>query len=342
MSLTITPPDLKADRECILALWRRNLPEAAATRFDWLYETGRAASWIVRDEKGEAMGSIGLMARAMKVFDQSQPAGQPIDLNVDRRHRLGGIAVRLQRTVTAEVEQGRLGLIYGFPNAQSEPVLRRVGYRSLAQVGRWAKPLTTDEVLEKWLRRRSARKVAATALDAALRLVSPETFYRRPKNLRVEVTDRFDERFDRLWEVGRERFGIVGQRTADYLRWRFAECPGARYRTFCLSDADDRLLGYLVYSRRDGVAYLADFFFAEPAHFDVLLSEFIRVMRQDHAKAIVTIYTGAASVAGRLVHFGFRRRASSWTAMVHAPAADEQFWDEENWFLTRADIDTDF
>ena len=165
----ITPPDLKADRECILALWRRNLPEAAAARFDWLYETGRAASWIVRDENGEAIGSIGLMGRAMKVFDRSQPAGQPIDLNVDRRHRLGGIAVRLQRTVTAEVQQGRLGLIYGFPNAQSEPVLRRVGYRSFARVGRWAKPLSTDEVLEKWLRprrrasspRRPRRRVAA-------------------------------------------------------------------------------------------------------------------------------------------------------------------------------------
>ena len=100
--------------------------------------------------------------------------------------------------------------------------------------------------------------------------------------------------------------------------------------------------GYLVYSRRDGVAYLADFFFAEPAHFDVLLSEFIRVMRQERAKAIVTIYTGAVAVAGRLLHFGFRRRPSSWTAMVHAPAGDERFLDEENWFLTRADIDTDF
>jgi hypothetical protein len=340
MPFTIIQPDLTIDRANILALWRRNLPEASVARFDWLYETGRASKWLVRDELGEAVGSIGLMGRTMQVFDRTLSAGQPIDLNVDRRYRLGGAAMQLQRTVTAEVEQGRLGLIYGFPNAQSEPVLRRVGYQRFAQVGRWAKPLSSDEVIERWLHPRPLRKVAATIVDAALRLTSPDTFYRRPKSLRVEVTDYYDARFDQLWEAGRERFAIVGERTADYLRWRFGQCSDTCYRTLCVSDAEDRLLAYLVYSQRDDIGYIADFFFAEWEHFDVVLDEFVRLMRQERAKAIVTIYTGAAEVAGRLLRFGFHRRPSSWTAMVHT--ADSRLLDEENWFLTRADIDTDF
>lgn len=340
MPFTITQPNLTVERARILALWRRNLPEAAVARFDWLYGTGRAASWAVQGETGEPIGSIGLMDRTMKVFDDDRPAGQPIDLNVDQRYRLGGVAMQLQRTVTAEVDQGRLGLIYGFPNAQSEPVLRRVGYRSFAQVGRWVKPLTSEEVLQKWIHRRPVRRVAATIVDAALRLASPDTFYRRPKNLRVEVTDYYDARFDQLWETGRERFAIVGERTSDYLQWRFGQCSDTCYRTLCVSDAEDRLLAYLVYSQRDDIGYIADFFFAEWEHFDVVLDEFIRLMRQDRAKAIVTVYTGAAQVADRLLRFGFHRRPSTWTAMVHA--ADQRLMDEENWFLTRADIDTDF
>ena len=291
MNVTVTRPDLKSDRESILQLWQRNLPEAATERFDWLYETGRAKSWLVEGDENRPMGSIGLMGRTMKVFDQTRPAGQPIDLNVDKRYRIGGAAMRLQRTVTAEVEEGRLGLIYGFPNAQSEPVLRRVGYRTFANVGRWAKPLSSEEFLQKWLRRRVVRKATATAVDAALRLGSPDMFYRRGRGFRVEVTDHFDARFDRLWETAREHFPIVGERTADYLNWRFGLCPDTRYRTLCLADAEDRLLAYLVYSRREETAYVADFFFAELKHFDMLLSEFARMMRQQRARAIVTIYT---------------------------------------------------
>jgi len=344
---TVEPAELSADREAILALWQRNLPEGTAARYDWLYANGRARSWIARDKEHGAIGAVGLMARDVDLFGEKHLVGQPIDLNVDRRNRLGGLALRLQRSVTAEVDQGRLSLIYGMPNPQSEPVLRRVGYEVIGPVQRWARPLRSHDYLHERLPGGALGKAASLALDAALWLRSPESRYRRGRKYRVEVTDCFDARFDRLWRRAAGQYRIIGRRSADYLTWRFHDAPGVVYRALCLGDRNDHLLAYLVYTCREGVAYVADFLHTDECHADAVLSEFVNLMRVQRAKAIVTIFTGAQSVVRRLRRFGFRRRPSSWKIMIHADAIRlgiprYKLLDMGNWFLTRADIDTEF
>ncbi|MBN1590419.1 MAG: GNAT family N-acetyltransferase [Pirellulales bacterium] len=344
---TVGPFDVDADREAILALWRRNLPEGTADRYAWLYDSGRARSWIAREDKSGAIGAVGLMSRRLRLFGEEYPAGGPIDLNVDRTHRLGGLALRLQRSVTAEVDQGRLALIYGVPNTQSEPVLRRVGYEIVGPVQRWARPLRSHEYLHDRLPGGALGKTASATVDAALWLRSPESRYRRRREHRVEITDCFDVRFDRLWRQAAPQFSVIGQRTAEYLNWRFRDAPGTAYRALCVGDRNDSLLGYLVYTCRDGVAYVADFLHADDSVGDAVLAEFINLMRVQKAKAIVTIFTGAPAAVKRLRRFGFRRRSSSWKIMVHTDALRlgiprYKLLDVGKWFFTRADIDTEF
>ena len=89
-----------------------------------------------------------------------------------------------------------------------------------------------------------------------------------------------------------------------------------------------------------------DFFFADPRDFDALLAEFVRQMRREQAQAILTVFFGASLVSHKLAEFGFWERPSTWKTMVYA---DQQalgpegarLLDPQNWFLTRADIDTD-
>lgn len=347
MTYTVSQLDLARERNRLLELWRRNLPEASAGRFAWLYQDGPASGWFVHDEDGAVVGAIGLMDRRMRVFDRVLSGGQAIDMNVDRDHRTVGPALGLQRAMTAAVGEHRLGLIYGLPNEQSKSVLKRAGYRTLGTVGRWVKPLQCKDALPDWLRNGAVRSVASTAVDALLRIVSPETVYRRAPGVRVEVTDHFDARFDTLWHHAAGRFPVVGERTAAYLDWRFGRCPDSRHRVLCLSDAQDRLSAYLVYSLREGDAYISDFFFTSPDDLDTLLAEFVRMMRQQKARAIITVFFGSTDVCRRLTRFGFRRRPSTWTMMMTADPAQlgpdaARIADEENWFLTRADIDTDF
>ncbi|MBN2296546.1 MAG: GNAT family N-acetyltransferase [Pirellulales bacterium] len=354
MAYTIEQPECRDARDEVLALWKRNLERATRQRYEWLYESGPAQEWIVRDESNTAVGSMGMMGRTMKVFDEIRPVGQPIDLNVDKQHRLGGPAMQLQRSLTEAVDNGHIVLAYGLPNAQAEPVLRRVGYKVLGTMGRWTRPLRVDNLLSRRLNNPFLRKATAGAINTGLWLSARETRCRRRKGVRSEVVDRFDERFDRLWLAARDKYAIIGERNSEYLQWRFAQCPDVRYRTLCLCDDRDRLLAYLTYSQSEGRSYVGDMLFADNRDLELLLAEFIWELRRHRNTAVTMIFYGDPFIANTLRKFGFYHRQSQWKVMIYpnrdelanAAASDDRdasfarATQKENWFITRADIDT--
>jgi hypothetical protein len=347
MPYSICQPEIDGGRGAILELWGRNLPDATCQRYDWLYARGPAMAWLLRSDEGDVVGAAGLMRRTVHVGGEMLRAAQAVDLNVDRSHRTVGPALRLQRTLAEAVDDDRFELVYGFPNAASEAVQRRIGYKVLGSFGRWAKPLRCEDGIKGWLRGPRMRKAASAVLDLLLRLRSPEAFYRRPAGVRVEVTDRFDARFDALWEKVSPQLGVAGERTSEYLDWRFRRSPAARHRVFCLCDSRRELRAYLVYSRPADTAYISDFLFGGIDDFGALLAEFIRVMRREKAEAIITAYLGPETVGRQLARFGFLRRPSSWNALVYFDWKDTardpaRLLDPQSWHLTRADVDTDF
>jgi hypothetical protein len=151
----------------------------------------------------------------------------------------------LERAITAKADSD-YELIYGFPNQQSAAVFRRLGYRELGEVDRWVKPLAWRTVTHRWPRLARLPQPAANLCDWLLRMKSPETYYRRPANVTIEMTDRFDARANRLWQRAAPQLGIAGGRTAEYLDWRFCHCPDVRYRVLNLCDHQGELLGYVV------------------------------------------------------------------------------------------------
>jgi hypothetical protein len=345
MTYTVCQSDLQTDRDRILDLWRDNLPQASPDRYCWLYEDGPSAGWLVKSDETTTVGAVGLMGRTMKVFDDLLRAGQPIDLNIDADHRTVGPALGLQRALISTVDRGEYDLLYAFPNAASEPVQRRAGFRVLGDLGRWAKPLAVGNTLSARIRNPLARRAAATIVGPMLKLTSPETFYRRPADIQVHVADHFDSRFDALWETAAGQFPIVGERTSKYLTWRFGRCPDARYRVLCVSNHQKELLAYLVYRQDRTIIHIGDLFFAHPRHIDTLLAELLRLARKQKAEAVIAVYLGSQTVCRRLKHFGFWQRPCQWKALLHvneqSVSATGPLFDVENWHLTHADIDTD-
>jgi hypothetical protein len=181
----------------------------------------------------------------------------------------------------------------------------------------------------------------------AMRLGSAELWQRLPGGTRVEVVDRYDERFDDLWLRAAERFPILGDRSADFLNWRFADAPDVRYRALTLSDDDNRLRSYLVYQFDGATAHVADFLYDEPSDLAALLPELLTIARRWGMESVVVESLVPESIAQLLKRFGFWRRPSNWPFLVYAPKGTESQWEEEglfelgNWYFTRADVDTD-
>lgn len=335
-------------RDELLSLWSRNLPSATAARFDWMYAEGDARTWFASDDESVPIGAAGLMKRTFKVGDRLLPAGQAIDMNVDREHRSVGAALRLQRSVTETVLQDHLSLIYGTPNKQAQAVMRRVGYVALGNLQCWTKPLRSRSLLGRYLKWPMATRLAAPLVDIALKYRSPDAYYRRSATVVTEITTEFDDRFDRLWERAARQFPIMGERSAAYLNWRFRDCPELDYRTLCLLDRNSgELMGYVVYCVCDSSLGIADLLFNDERACGVLLSEFVRVARQQRCCAIHMAFFGSSRLTNCLSRAGFFERPRDFTVMAHL--GDNDAWnsspvdvrDQENWFLTEADSDSD-
>jgi hypothetical protein len=335
----------RGDREAILELWRNNLPEASPARYGWLYEFGPATARLLSAPDGRLVGSVGLMRRTFRMFGQTAAAGQAIDLNVDRDHRMAGPALQLGRALTDVVARGELALTYGFPNVSSEPVMRRLGYRAIGNLDRWVRPLSLRALLSRYGWPKPLARGLALLADPIFRLRSPERSFHLPAGLRVESTARFDGRFDRLWEAASPQWPILGERSSAYLHWRFSRCPAVRHRVVCLMDGRNEMLAYLVWSRSKAVVSINDFLFLDSADFEALLAEFLRFMRREGADAVATVHFGRPQIGAMLAQMGFWQRPSRWRAMIYPSAPldgeDDRRLQPENWHITRADVDTD-
>ncbi len=326
----ITQPNVCEAREPVLELWRRNLPDASLSRFRWLYESGRAEAFLLG--KPRFIGSTGCLSRRFAIDGEVVEGGAAIDLNVDERQRSVGPALTLARAVTQTADQNGLTCLYGLPIPRAAAVLKRCGYRQIGTVSNWTKLLRSEFKLRDLLRSPLAAKLAAPFVDAAMRWKSPSG-RRLPTDVVAESPTEFDQRFDKLWQRSSRRFGVIGERTADFLRWRFTKCPDLEYEIFTLTRRGE-LLGYVVWYRDEDSVCISDLL-ADESSTELLLSEFTRLARQRRASAIRMSCFGPPEFYRQLQQAGFSRRQDSTAVLVRTSVATGE------WYLTMADHDTD-
>lgn len=337
--------DRERDREEIIALWRRNLLPVSADRYAWIYADpfgSRSEGWVAKTDSGEVVGFTGLLYRTMKLADRRIEVGQAVDLVVDPAHRAFGPIPDLQRTLIGSVRRRGIPFVYAFPNRRLEKVFHRLGYRHLAGMARWTKPLRSEGWIRKYFPFAGGAKISAFLIDTLLKWNTKERSYKRPAWGTFEITHRFDSRFDDLDRRGAAQYDLVGERTAAYLNWRFGQSPHMSYRVLSLSDRGGRLLGYIVFSCQSGAAQIADLF-AEPIDcLDPLLGELIFIMRSEGISSVGFYCSGSAQRSSLLAEWGFYKRPGETGMMVlfndDFPHVESLF-NRGHWHLTEGDRD---
>jgi hypothetical protein len=81
----------------------------------------------------------------------------------------------------------------------------------------------------------------------ALRLADLPGRMRRRSSLRLESLERFDARFDALWERAKPQLGIAVRRDAEYLNWRYVAMPTHRHERLAAITARGEAAGYVVW-----------------------------------------------------------------------------------------------
>jgi hypothetical protein len=294
---TVEQADLSRDRELIIDLWSRNLlahtPEEHRARFDWHYGENASRCFLVRhSSSGKVVGTAGLGIRRTFVDKRELVAGIAIDFTVEPEHRTLQPAVFLARAVAQTLESG-VDFIFALPNKNAKAVFRRVGYVEVGPFRRFVKVLDTGE----YLRRRSLPAAVRAPLAAVLNTGQRVLLRLRrgfARAYRAVELDWRDPKLESLWTSAVPSDGMMGDRRADYLEWRFGRCPLHDHHLLgFFADGAERLLGYaVVYNGPASQLKIPDLLLAPDA---------------SHANALMAIshwagQKGLSSVAYEIVH----------------------------------------
>ena len=343
----VVEADLVKDRSDIIALWGRNLSGPYEARYEWMYRDNShipSMTWLLKTASCVTVGATGLSYRRMKIGDQMRLVGHAVDLCVDRKYRSLGPAIKLQKAITGSFQDKGMSLIYGFPNILSEKVLLRVGYRTLGPLERWTKILRCEYIINRYRKGNALLKILSFPIDKALTLLSRELHRRNSSDIRIDVLDNFDERFDHLWETASSQYGTIGERTASYLNWRFKQCPHKSYEVFCLFDREDVLQGYIIYhiKKTEKKVIIADILAREPAFLHKLLRRFVHRMRFAGFTSITMFCCGTPTLKEKLKSSGFHKRQGQGLVLVYFGDKDpriQYYLDENPFYITVADAD---
>lgn len=223
------------DESAILALFeecfhhRRSLERWAWEYRDNPYGNGKISLAFDADGRpaahhaGYPVRFVGFGAEPVVAFQIGDLMSAPWARGIGRGPT--SVLARTVRHFYEHFSRGRVGFHYGFHTATAKGfALRFMGSRVVEPVTYRVRPLPGRSL----------------ALGLVTRLLS---------GVAVVPIERFDERFDELWQRLRGVYGLAIERDSRYLNWRYADCPDGEYRGYTV-ERKGRLLGWGVFRRR--------------------------------------------------------------------------------------------
>ena len=333
-----------------LALTRRNWGdvEIGDARYQrWQYEAnpaGETLSTFARDRQGGGLvGQFGVVPLRFSVDGEDCTAGLALNVVTDAALRGRGIFAGLGRAANERMAAAGITFAFALPNANSFPgFLRHLGYQDIGDVPLLARPVNVHRLVAKRLPLPGAGAIAGLFsrpftkdLPAALPVA---------KGIEITRIDRFDARFDALWQRVRGRQRVMAVRDATYLNWRYRDIPLRRYECFAASEGDE-LGGYIVL-RLDQIAGLdaglvVDFV---AANADAGARPIAHALVHFHGHDLDLL---AGLMLPHTAEYGLLRRVGFWP--LPRPLLPQRFRvvardgpavrNLDNWFLTMGDYD---
>lgn len=255
--------DVMRDRDTVLSIWQGNLGEATRMRakYEWFYLGAPAGAPLLKLLRHEAdsawVGTCASGRRRMLLRGQEIRGGVMVDLAVTPDHRSLGPAMMLQESI---VDAGRreLDVLYGFPNPKAAAVFKRIGYRHLGDIVRYARVLRHSDYVRRHLPAVLA-PLAGWVLDTVIGLRDAVRRMAGPR-LYATWTDAADPRMDALWAASAPSDALTAIRDVCHVRWRFDQSPVARTRHLLLArPGDGSLLAWFATQVEGDALVIRDF-----------------------------------------------------------------------------------
>lgn len=335
--------DPQADRDAVLAVWRGNLGDDArmTAKYDWFYLRAPAGTPLLQllfhVDADAPVGACSAGRRGLLRDGQPLRAGVLVDLAVAPEHRSLGPALMLQQGLFA-AGQRELDLLYGFPNPKAAPVFKRIGYRPLGEMIRYARVVRHAPYLRRRLPKLPG--FAATPLGALIDFghrLRDALRHPRSHALRAQWHQLVPD-IAALWDASPKPRAITAQRDAAHLRWRFDDAPTtdgvAPFRHLTLHRGD-AMVAWFATRSEDHTLHVHDFWTATGA--TPQPAEVLALLRAARAQGLAAVSIELATSDARLAPW----RALGFEARSRRPlfGAGPAVEDEIDLHLTSADED---
>jgi len=318
--------DIGREGDAAIAVWRASLggSEGRAAKFEWFYRAAPdgALLQVLRPGPGqEVVGTAGVGWRRMRIGERAVRGGLLADMAVLAAHRTLGPAMQLQRAAS-ERALAAGDLVYGFPNANAVPVVKRLGYVHIGDMVLYVRALRHAPYLERKLPRLLAHVLGRT-VDAAFAV---RDLLRNAHRGRLQAEWRRTP--DDLPHARWSHPGMLeGVRDRAVLEWRFAHSPLAVFRFLYLrGGADAAPIAWFVCHRDGDVLRIADFGFAPGAAAPHCIARLAKAAAAEGCKSLAVECCLPEQERAALLRSGFRARQrrpiyARWKDTTHASAA---------------------
>jgi hypothetical protein len=344
---SIIEANVTNNREDIFPILKRNLQGASAHRYKWNYENcpyGKARCLLAKDDSsGSYVGSAALFPRKIMVKGELMYCGIAADFAVDKKHRAFGPAIKIQREIQSKMTDFGFRFIYGIPNELSKTLFLRLEHKEIGKFERFIKILKTEYKSKQYLPFTVHFKMFSRVIDFFIKFFSKENMYKKQVNYSVEMPIFFDNRFDLLWEKVSNQFDIVGERTSDFLNWRYKRSAYQGYKIFCIIDKKKEIAGYIVYFFEDNMCHIVDILFVMVDDvLDKLFTEFFLFLRTNSIGSVSIRYLGKGLLEKKLKEFNFHivKKEENYVIIYSPNFSSESFLlDKKNWYFFQGDND---
>ena len=344
MGIRICQADLSTNRTVIVDFIRKNLnPKFDDQCYSWLYlnhPAGPARAWLAYQNESRLIGLAAAFPRILNVSGQVHTGWVLGDFCIDVSFRSLGPAIMLQRACLEEARRS-VALCYDFPSNTMMSVYQRLGVTTSKRFFRFVKHLSFDSLVSRILPATSIGRGIRAAADTLLSMQSHPA-KERP-GLEISSYDGlFGAEFTLIDLQIRNRFGIIGSRSAEEMNWRYRYRPQKQYEVLVVRQ-EARLSAYLVFACEADRALLVDIFGDPKAEsMQELLITAIDTLRRRGIAQLQAYSLESSSLASILGKVGFYRREHAPLVMIFQNQGElgNSAGNSQSWHLTPGDRDS--
>jgi GNAT superfamily N-acetyltransferase len=338
-----------SDRDAVFSFIKEAYPEALSNRlirqWDWKYinnpfNTDNTPDIILLKHGEKIVGMEGAIYRHLSVNGEILRIAAPGDMVVHPDYRKLGLSRKI-----LEKSYVDFPLSMGWPNSISKRSVRVMPGKTIRRYRPLVKIIDPVKVYRKKMGKRISSPMPRAGVTGKIVTKGNRVL---GGNMSIRKVERFDDRFDSLWQRSFHDYPVICFRDSRYLTWRYTLRPDAEYDILTLLNGTE-LDGYIIFRVVDNqgmkTGYLVDFLVRGRSlhNFSLLVKSAVEIMKQKGAAIVVTL---SFSHAYRLALFrhGFFPlgiwREGYFYARINFPTPDNiVVRNVRKWFLTMGDAD---